>query len=79
MKSPVINLTIQGVTLRAEVDTGSDATLIREDVAKQQKWIINHKRGSLGLKGVTGKPLAVRGMVKVEVAVGKEQVIISYI
>ncbi len=71
--SPNINLRVENKTLRAIVDTGSGYTLIRESAVKTLGEIINTRRTPPLLQGVTGSPLRVLGMVRLEVEIGGDK------
>ncbi len=71
--SPNINLKVGNKTLRAIVDSGSGYTLIRESAVKTLGKIINTRRTPPLLQGVTGSPLRVLGMVRLEVETGGDK------
>lgn len=65
---------VNNKTLRAVVDTGSSHTLIKESAAKALGIEINTRRNVPVLQGVTGTPLRIVGMVRLEVAVGNDHI-----
>ena len=72
-KSPTITILCNKWLVRALVDTGSGHTLIQESAVAKIGGKINHSRIVPNLRGVTGKPLRVLGMLEVNIMVGREE------
>ena len=76
--SPNINLRVNNKVLRATVDTGSGYTLIKESALETIGQKINTRRTPPLLQGVTGAPLRILGMVKVEIEIGGGKKILQW-
>ncbi len=60
--------------MRAVVDTSSCYTLIKEATLNKMGSEINKKSALPNLQGVTGSPLRILGMVRLEIGIGEDHV-----